>query len=417
MEEKEDTVAWRRGYYDFFHNYIPLDESDSQNVFTPYTLCREITGKLEEYMCNLKGSDNKEFLALNLEFADVLMYNYGVRAEQITFITDNPSKAKFAKNSERYKSINVICMDFLEWADKVISLNKQIDALNDGSSVMAKRQWDVVVGNPPYQTKSDSDNTKTQAIWHKFVEKSFEVVKENGYVCLIHPSGWRGNGAYLDTGTKIKSKQVKYLEIHNEKDGIKTFGAETRYDWYISKNSNNIEPTTVLDQSGNKLSIDISKMPFIPNADLKIIQNLIAKEGEKRVKIIADSSYHTQRELMSKEQNHIFKYPCIYVVNSVGELQLWYSNINTKGHFNIPKLVFSNGRISSANYFIDRKGEYGLTQFSYGIIDDEENFDCIYEAMRSDNFKKIMESCSVGMLTINKDILRTFRQDFWKEFI
>ena len=31
-----------------------------------------------------------------------------------------------------------------------------------------------------------------------------------------------------------------YLEIHNESDGIATFKAETRYDWYVIQNNNNL---------------------------------------------------------------------------------------------------------------------------------------------------------------------------------
>ena len=33
-------------------------------------------------------------------------------------------------------------------------------------------KFDVVIGNPPYQTNNPGE-TKTQPIWHKFVEKSF----------------------------------------------------------------------------------------------------------------------------------------------------------------------------------------------------------------------------------------------------
>jgi len=46
-------------------------------------------------------------------------------------------------------------------------------------------------------------------------------------------------------------------------------------------------------------------------------------------------------------------------------------------------LFFFNGRISSANYFIDKEGKYGLTQFSYGVLDNIENFDNIYKANKN----------------------------------
>jgi hypothetical protein len=34
----------------------------------------------------------------------------------------------------------------------------------------------------------------------------------------------------------IKTKQLLYLEIHDEKDGQKIFRCSTRYDWYVLKN-------------------------------------------------------------------------------------------------------------------------------------------------------------------------------------
>jgi hypothetical protein len=55
--------------------------------------------------------------------------------------------------------------------------------------------------------------------------------------------------------------------------------------------------------------------------------------------------------------------------------------------FGIPKVIFANGH---SGIVIDYNGEYGLTQFSYGIVDTPENLVRIKNAMESENFLKLM---------------------------
>ena len=83
-EEKRKRVVWRDAYKKFCNGYI--DELNLQNVFTPYELCNDIIGKLEEYSGKLREKDWK-YLVLNLEFVEILMYNYGVEAKNITFVS------------------------------------------------------------------------------------------------------------------------------------------------------------------------------------------------------------------------------------------------------------------------------------------------------------------------------------------
>jgi hypothetical protein len=97
-------------------------------------------------------------------------------------------------------------------------------------------------------------------------------------------------------------------------------------------------------------------------------------------------------------------------------MTLWFSKYK-EGHFGIPKLIWSNGRITSVGSFLDLKGEYGLTQFAYAIADEKENLPLIKKAFDSDKFRIIMQSCAVGQLLINYKIISLFRKDFWREFI
>ena len=278
-------------------------------------------------------------------------------------------------------------------------------------------KFDVIVMNPPYQELKEG-NTKSQALWDKFVIKTVNDLVESGYLVAVHPSGWRNvDGMFKKIQTLLKSKQMLYLEIHNEKDGLKTFGAETRYDFYCLHNVPSTMFTKIKCQDGTIERADLSKMEFIPNGMYKTFEKLIGKNGEERVKIFADSTYHTQRPHMGKEQTEVFKYPCVYMMPKDGKPKFWYSNINEKKHFGIPKVIWSNGRIISVGSFVDINGEYGLTQFAYAIVDDANVLNKIKQAFDTKEFRDLMEASAIADMKINCKIIATFRKDFWKEFL
>jgi hypothetical protein len=171
---------------------------------------------------------------------------------------------------------------------------------------------------------------------------------------------------------------------------------------------------------GTTQRVDISKMEFIPNGMFKEFEKLLAKGDDERVDIIVDSSYHTQRvELMSKEQTEHFKNPCVYTSLSTDVVNFWYSNTQEKGHFGIPKVIWSNGTASKP--IVDESGDYGLTQFAYAIVDEPKNLPFIQRAMLHPDFIKLMNfrDGNGGKFghRYDKNTIALFRKDFWKKFL
>jgi hypothetical protein len=289
-----------------------------------------------------------------------------------------------------------------------------LDIYNESSDM----KFDVLIGNDPYQEKVGPK--KTEPLWNKFFHKRISLLKEGGYLSLIHPSGWRNiKGKFKNIQEVIRSKKVSFLSIHNEKDGMETFGTETRYDYYVLQNiPNDKSKTLVRFQDGEFKKLLLDDMEFIPNGGIDLLNSLLAKEDEEKVTILHSfSNYETRKSWVSKTQNNEFIYPCVYTVNYLSQPTFHYSSTNENGHFGVPKVIWSNGRISSVGSYIDETGEFGLTQFSYAIVDEVKNLPFIKIALDSLKFKKLMELCAVGQLTINHKVISTFRKDFWKEFI
>ncbi len=288
---------------------------------------------------------------------------------------------------------------------------------NDVPSILMKgMKFDAIVGNPPYQKQVGTD--KTEPLWDTFVETSVKSLKDGGYLCYVHPSGWRNvEGRFKEVGNLITSKDVQYLEIHDEKDGVKTFNAMTRYDWYVLKNSPSSGKTKVKFQDGSTKVIDLNTLSFIPNGSYDKIVSLLAKSDKDKVKIIYDrTEYGTDKANMSKEKTGKFKHPCFYCINKGDVARFFYSN-EKKGHFGVSKFIWSNGFLPSFGTFVDKKGEYGMTQFCYAIVDDVKNLDNIKKAFDSKAFRDLMFDCKMSENSLNRKVLALFRKDFWKDFV
>jgi hypothetical protein len=374
-------------------------KNNIQNVFTPYCLCHQIIGELK----NNTTIIDKDFAVFNLEFIEILLKDYGIMGNKIWFITDCQHKVNLLKDP-----------NFYGVQYKIVKFNKK--GIKN-MKIFGGKKFDFILMNPPYQAANGSKDS----IWNGFVEKSFALVKDNGYVVSVNPPGWRGAGFFAEKiGKKMTKLQIIYLEMHDNKDGQEIFGTSTCYDWYIIRNSTDPIKTTVVDRNGLKSIIDLQKMPFIPNSMLNEVSSLIAKDDEEKVKILHSfSAYEGRQKWMSKEKINKFIYPCVYSINVKNEAKYYYSNTIEKGHFEIPKIIIGDG----CNFGIikDTKGEYGMTQWAFAIVDRVENFDAIVKALTSEKFQKINRATTTkntaGIGVVDRNIIPYFRKDFWKKFI
>jgi len=297
--------------------------------------------------------------------------------------------------------------------------------LEEGFDNYMKTSWgvdkfDIIVQNPPYQELKEG-NKKSQAIWDKFVVKAISQLVDGGYMCCIHPDSWRlPSGDFKYIQTLLKSKQMVYLEIHDKNDGFKTFGATTTYDFYCLHNVPNTMFTKIKCMDGTTQRVDISKMEFIPNGMYKEFENLIAKNNEDKVNILySRSAYGNDKKHMSKIKMDIFIYPCVYYTYKDGTCRLYYSSTKDNGHFNIPKIIWSQGGASTP--ILDEDGEYGVMNFACSIIDEPKILKYIQKAMLSENFMKLMSytdgTAGVGGQRYNNKVISLFKKDFWKFFI
>ena len=135
-----------------------------------------------------------------------------------------------------------------------------------------------------------------------------------------------------------------------------------------------------------------------------------------KTKVIhSESAYHHTQNFVNKTKTDVFIHPVVWSVLKDGTPTFHWSSCNNRGHFGIPKIIWGWG--SGGGLFIDREGQYGLTQFCSAITDEPENLDQIVKAMKTKEFRKLMKAVSTSPGVYNRRIIAELKHDFWREFV
>lgn len=308
---------------------------------------------------------------------------------------------RFELVKRKFNIKNIFKEDFLNPSNK---LNKILNM-----------KFDVIIGNPPYQLKVGPG--KTEPIWHKFVENAFKYLNTDGYLSFIHPTGWRSPvGKFKATQNLLKSKKIITLSVNDFNEGNRIFGVGTAFDWYVIKNSSEKCLTSVIDSNKITSMVDLLNWEYIPNAEFDKFKSLIASEDDEKIKVLySRSTYGTDKKNIAFEKDDSFRHSCVYTITKKDGINLVYSNVKTKDHFGIPKVIWTNGL--GTYPIVDTKGKYGLTQFAYAIEDDIQNLENIKTALNSEEFLNLMKYIKFTNNKYDYKVISTFRKDFWKQFI
>ena len=299
--------------------------------------------------------------------------------------------------------------------------------LDEGFSEVMKEwgleKFDIVVGNPPYNNdqKAEGKRGGGSTLWDKFVIKVLNFfLKENGYLVFVHPTLWRKPQSERSTSKDVSElmmkKQIHYLESHDSNDGMKTFNAGTRYDFYFLENCQIYTETLINGEDRKDVKVDLRNYDFIPNYNLELFDKIVAKKDDERCPILFNvSNYETRKGWVSDEKNDEFKYTLIHSTPK-GGTRYKYSSRNDNGHFGVSKVIFGDGGIGDV--IIDMKGDYGMTQHSMAIIvSNIEEANNIKKALLSNKFNDFLKTVMWSNFQIDWKLFSYLKKDFWKEFI
>jgi hypothetical protein len=285
-------------------------------------------------------------------------------------------------------------------------------------------KFDVILGNPPFSSNKNNKKSSGNVIWYDFVEKSLNLLDNNGYLVFVHPSGWRKPVKKTEFNVLFhkmtRDCQMEYLEIHSKEDGMKTFGVQTRYDWYVLKNTPCNKKTVVKDEIGKIQNIDLRKWKFLPNCYYNQVREILSDKNNTEV-IYSRNQYGTDKSWTQETETNEYKYPLVHST-PMDETRFYWTNTkhpqikNPIQMFDVPKVIFGESGIN--HVVLDSDGKYGMTQGAIALkINNEKHGMDLKTALESKDFEPILKSLNFGNFRIDWRIFLHLKHDFYKHFL
>ena len=246
-------------------------------VFTPMKLVFEMIDKLDEYYKKNNGGKSI-FSNKNLKWFDPAngMGNFPI-AIYLRLMEGLKLVIKDEKERKKHILENMLYMSELN--KKNVLICKQIFDINneyklnlyngDSLDLDTKKEWkiekfDVIIGNPPYNKGGIRSHTgkqlgeKNETIWTKFIEKSFDWLKSNGFIVFINPLSWLKKSHSLHN--TMLEKYIIWIKLWDNIKSLATINGKIPISLFILQNKLNIEKkkTEIISEIQSKKIITLS---------------------------------------------------------------------------------------------------------------------------------------------------------------
>lgn len=310
-------------------------KNDLQNVFTPPRLIRRMLGKLTI------TTNDKILVWYNIEFLIYLVKENGLSPKNIYIYTNTKDKIILEK-----QGYNVVYQENIDF-DKIKNELKDM-------------KFDIIIGNPPYQIDNKNSNKRAEKLWTKFIQKSNELLKENGYMTLVTPTSW------LSGSKNIRKGSYGVMDLFSENNlisivkGFEFSGVSISTHYWLMKKDKNYVSTQVTDSVTNEIfTIDIKK-GFYPSDLNKIKTSIIEKVFSKESFewIPATSMYTKWRKDATEEPTETNNILTYVKGGNFEEVQYAYFKQECKPEINnIKKVIIPLSGAEKFSPYIDLTGE------------------------------------------------------------
>lgn len=316
---------------------------------------------------------------------------------------------------------NIQCADFL--AEDICRIGGQQEQ---------KQGYDIIIGNPPFQTPRDTARNSSkggQILWDKFILKSLDILTSQEacaerFLCFITPPLWRKPNPPHGLWARMTDNpcSLQYIHMIDKKTAIRDLQVQQRMDLFIIKvggkagcdNDGKCKIITSPADGGSLNIVSPRDWPFLPNSEFSFIRNIIDHIADPKRVIYDRSSYGSDLPHMSPEYRAgEFVYPVVHTMTRKG-LGLWYSNTNTRGHFGVAKVILNfNEKLYP---YLDLSGDYGMGQFSFGLpVTSAEEGEAMVRALNSVEFQAMIKATKWGAYQTDRRMFEYFKPGWWRQ--
>ena len=235
------------------------EKQENGEVFTPMCLVFEMLDNLDKHYINEHG--RSIFTELTFKWFDPAsgMGNFPVA---VYLKLMEGLKPQIPNDKERKKHIieNMLYMSELNKKNvfichQIFNVNSQYKLnLYEGDTLELDvvSEWeveldsfDVILGNPPYNKGGIRSHTgkqlgnKNETIWTKFIEKSFEWLKPDGFLAFINPLSWLKKSHSLHN--ELLEKHIVWLKLWDDSQSKGAINADIPISLYVLQNTHNTQ--------------------------------------------------------------------------------------------------------------------------------------------------------------------------------
>ena len=235
------------------------EKQENGEVFTPMCLVFEMLDNLDKHY--IKEHGRSIFTEIAFKWFDLAsgMGNFPVA---VYLKLMEGLKTQIPNDEERKKHIieNMLYMSELNKKNvfichQIFNVNSQYKLnLYEGDTLelnvvseweVALNSFDVILGNPPYNKGGIRSHTgkqlgdKNETIWTKFIEKSFEWLKPDGFLAFINPLSWLKKSHSLHN--EMLEKHIVWLKLWDDSQSKGMINADIPISLYVLQNTLNTQ--------------------------------------------------------------------------------------------------------------------------------------------------------------------------------
>jgi hypothetical protein len=267
-------------------------------------------------------------------------------------------------------------------------------------------KFQVIMGNPPYNTPGLKSNGNV--LYPRFVNKSLQLLKENGFLCMVTPPGWRkpitSRSPYSGMFEALtRDCQMRFLEMHTAQDGLKHMSAGTRFDLYVIQNKPCRTKTSVFDIDGAEWHLDLREWPWLPNCAFPLIKTMLSTTPDQ-IKVLRGVHVKECSLVPSDE----FPHPVIQGIDTRGTRMSYSAGSHNK---NVPKVIIGH---SGTGFLADTHGHYSLGSGVFGLpITSQRDSEPLIQFLKSPTFKELRRACAWSTFRLDWRLFTHLRDRFW----
>lgn len=381
--------------YNKFELNNKKNKEEFGEVFTPFNI---VDNMLKKIPCNILIKEDTRWLDTSVGMGHIMVKVYYLIYGHLKFNDKFNDKKQLSKHIIE----NMLFMTEInkENCDKTREIFKIIDPDSTPNIIECNflenndlGEFDIIVMNPPY----NSGGTKCKGqknLYVYFAEKAMNLLKNDGYYLAIHPSTYRINnykprGTNIDINELYNKNNVMDITMFTVWQTYQLMDVQINTDIVLIQKNKEYHETMVKNIYGEISCIKINKNNIIPNFGFIIIDKL--KKIADRVGSLRNMIYHTSEihhEAWKKGKIKNGKYKIIHLLKKK-ENKIYYSD-KKHTHQDTPKIII-NG-LGNKYVFLDREGEYGVTDSPYIILSSSEK---IYKLLSSKIFLYVCNALGI----------------------